>query len=287
MKTIAKLTLFIGILLRLGIFIFAGNNIYWLCVSLAILLTTYFFADRLVNYELFGKKNEYRSVPLIAVSVAALIPALTYLSTARELILLVLVPLVVVTLYLTYWRKRAAGIVLVPVLLLLYPLVISSISAMRVVNPPILKHHENIINDIGVINSINELRGEDSNELIARGLHNKMLFLSKYAENSIALSKLSIMASTVLVVNLVPLLVGIYYFAYKLFKKEKIFVFWVLGAILPAGLLPNTISGVYLIYLVPTVVILVALGVKKLNWAWLLLLMLINFIGVAYINYSV
>lgn len=136
--------------------------------------------------------------------------------------------------------------------------------------------HRTLLSDIGIINSVNQLRGEDSN-IYGEFLHNKSLYLIYFLKNTISLFSPTFFIQHLLFILLPYFLIGIYLLILKISRHQVFVVIAFIAFLLPLGILRSTPSVEQLIFLLPFMSLCMVMGVAKFSTRAFWVMLIINF----------
>lgn len=134
----------------------------------------------------------------------------------------------------------------------------------------------NISSESGVVATINQLRGQESNDFLAKILFNKSLYIYTFLGNILKGFDFTNLSNNLFFANAVFLFIGIYKYFKSFFKKEKLPIYWFIAGILPVGILRSELKEPF-IFLMPVILYFTLLGIGKnkiLLLTYLLLLLL-------------
>lgn len=134
----------------------------------------------------------------------------------------------------------------------------------------------NISSESGVVATINQLRGQESNDFLAKILFNKSLYIYTFLGNILKGFDLTNLSNNLFFANAVFLFIGIYKYFKSFFKKERLPIYWLLAGILPMGILRSDLKE-HFIFLTPIFLYFILLGIgkdKKIILIYLLTLLL-------------
>jgi uncharacterized membrane protein len=124
-----------------------------------------------------------------------------------------------------------------------------------------------ILNDIGITNNINQLRGEDGMTLLARLMHNKSAFLYKYLENSVSVIDSPKITEGFGFVATLLFLIGLFFVVKNKERRGMLLIFYMLTVALVGGLYSQ--ANITTILLIPPVAVLAVYAISKIKPLWL------------------
>lgn len=144
--------------------------------------------------------------------------------------------------------------------------------------------HELLIGDVGIINTVNEIRGEASNSLLSKILFNKSFYGLVFLNNASRLFDFKYLSSVLLLGSLLPLFYGVYVEFVKNRRRAFVSSLLLICTFLLFGLLRN-IDG-YLYVVVPVFYFFIYSGISNLNLKFVSIVLLINFVIVSTLKIS-
>lgn len=201
-------------------------------------------------------------------------------------------------------RVRFRLIFLITLIFLWLPLLFSYLTAPSV-KQSLLLNDFSFFNDISILNSINQMRGETiiaDTPFLGVLFFNKSFYLIRFVENFLvhfnprflfaAGSGGSLLGLTnfgpILLVFLPTTIFGIIRFLRRGDHRLMLILFWIFLAILPSAFLTPTLNQERLIFLLPPIALLSALGISQIRSKALLYLLILGLVfNLAFVIYDV